>query len=153
MLKKINRLLQDRDFVNVATCDLSNRPNAAPKFFLKLEDNTMYLIDYTRGRTFDNLQINPLASLSFTDLDSLHGYQLNGEAEIITAGDMYDRICEELVQREIDLSTKRIIEGVTREKGHGNFEVALPDKFVVFKIAIKEVVEIGPAGGLKRETI
>jgi predicted pyridoxine 5'-phosphate oxidase superfamily flavin-nucleotide-binding protein len=153
MLKKIIQILHDREFVNVATCDLECRPNAAPKFFLKLHERQVYLIDYTRGRTCQNLKVNPRASLSFVDIDSLSGYQINGSVQILERGEEYDAIAGELRQREIDLSTKRIIEGVAREKRHGNYEVALPDDFVLLKVAVKEIVEIGSSGNLKRERV
>ncbi len=153
MLQTIKALLKEREFISVATCDLESRPNAAPKFFLKIDGNELYLIDYTWGRTYDNILVNPRVSLSLMDTDFLRGYQLNGSARIIDSGATYEAICAELLQRAIDLSTRRIIEGVTREKTHGNFEVALPDKFVVFKIRIEEIVEIGPTGHLKREKL
>jgi len=153
MLKKVIQILRDREFLNVATCDRGERPNAAPKFFLKIEGNHIYLIDYTWGRTWENLKINPRVSLSFVDTDSLRGYQMNGSVQIVDKGDEYSLAAQELVQREIDLSTKRIIEGVTKGKRHGNFEVALPDKFILFKVKIEEIVEIGSSGELKRESI
>ena len=153
MLRKIKEFLKTREFISVATCDLDGRPNAAPKFLLKLEGSFIYLIDYTRGQTWQNLKINPRASLSFVDSDSLMGYQLNGSVQIISQGPEYAKIYNELLERQIDLSTKRIIEGVAKEKRHGSFEVAITDKFVILKIKIKEIVEIGPSGELKTEKI
>ena len=153
MLKQVIQILRDREFVNVATCDLTGRPNAAPKFFLKIDENHIYLIDYTWGRTWENLKINPRVSLPLVDMDSLRGYQMNGTAQIIDKGNEYLSVADELVQRKIDLSTKRIIEGVTKGKRHGNFEVSLPDKFILFKVKIEEVVEIGSSGELKRERV
>lgn len=151
--KRINELLQSRGFISVATSDLNGQPNAAPKFLLKAENNFIYLMDYIIGKTWENIKINPRVSLSFMDADSLVGYQMNGPVEIIDSGPEYEEILEELLKREIDLSTKRIIEGVERGKIHGSFEVAIPDKFVLFKVKIEEVVEIGPSGTLKRKKL
>lgn len=151
--KRINELLKTREFISVATCDLSGRPNAAPKFILKQENHFIYLIDYTIGRTWENLLLNPRVSLSFMDTDTLHGYQVNGSAELIDKGKEYDLILEELVQKEIDFSTKRIIEGVTKGKSHQTFELGISDRFVVFKIKIEEAVELSPTGELKREKV
>ena len=151
--KKIAELLKEREFISVATCDFNGRPNAAPKFILKIEDNLIFLVDYTIGNTWENLRVNPKASLSFMDTDTLHGYQINGLAEVMESGTEYEKLIKEVLQRQVDLSTKRIIEGVTKGKVHENFELAIPKKFVVFKIKIEECVEIGTSGGLKREKL
>ncbi len=150
---KIAQFLKNREFISVATCDFKGRPNAAPKFLLKLEDNFIYLVDYTISRTWENLKVNPQASLSFIDPDTLVGYQINGSVKIIDKGPEYDKILIELREREIDLSTKRIVEGIYRGKGHESFEVTLPERFVVFKIKVEEVVEIGHRGDLKIEKL
>lgn len=151
MLKKITELLQKREFVSVATADLSGRPNAAPKFLLKVEDNFIFLIDYTRGKTWENLKKNPRVSLSFMDTEELTGYQINGAVKIIDKGPAYDKIFNELLQKEIDLSCRRIIEGVVHEKGHKSFEVAIPDKVVIFKIEIEDIAEIDHRGEIRKE--
>lgn len=153
MLKKIHQLLQNKEFISVATCDLSGNPNAAPKFILKLDGHRIYLVDYTIGKTYGNLKVNPRISLSFMDTESLSGYQINGLAETVEAGAEYERVCKELLAKEVDLSARRIIEGVTTEKKHQSFEVAIRDKFVILKVMIKEIIEIGPSGQKKREAV
>ena len=111
------------------------------------------MVDYTISRTWENLKVNPQASLSFIDPDTLVGYQINGSVKIIDKCPEYDKILIELREREIDLSTKRIVEGIYRGKGHESFEVTLPERFVVFKIKVEEVVEIGHRGDLKIEKL
>ncbi len=151
--EKIAQLLETREFISVATCDFAGRPNAAPKFFLKFENNFIYLVDYTIGMTWDNLRINPKASLSLMDPHTLIGYQLNGPVEIIDKGREYDGLLSEFKKKGIGLSVKRIIEGVSSGKKHDAFEVSLPERFVIFKMKIEDFAEIGPRGELKREKV
>jgi len=151
MLKKITGLLQKKEFISVATSDLSGKPNAAPKFLLKLENNFIFLIDYTQGKTWENLKKNPRVSLSFMDTEDLTGYQINGTVKIIDKGPAFDKIFNELLQKEIDLSCRRIIEGVVHEKGHKSFEVAMPDRVVIFKIEIEDIAEINHRGEIRKE--
>ena len=151
--KKINDLIKDDDFIAVATCDLEGNPNVAPKLFLKVENNHIYLIDYVIGKTFQNLVVNPKASLAVTDKDTLTGYQINGPVEILSEGDEYGKLVEEFQKKELGLSSRRIIEGVLRGESHASFEVAFPSKVVVFKVKISEVVEIRSSGELKRERL
>ncbi|MDD5072481.1 MAG: pyridoxamine 5'-phosphate oxidase family protein [Candidatus Omnitrophica bacterium] len=151
--KKINEILKDDDFIAVATCDLEGNPNVAPKLFLKVENDHIYMIDYVIGRTFQNLVVNPKVSLAVTDRDSLTGYQINGPVEILSTGASYDKFVDEFQKKGLSLSSRRIVEGVLRGEGHTNFEAAFPNKVVVFKVKISEVVEIRSSGELKREKL
>lgn len=151
--KRINEILKDDDFIAVATCDLEGNPNVAPKLFLKVENDHIYLIDYVIGRTFQNLVVNPKVSLAVTDRDSLTGYQINGPVEILSTGAAYDNFVDEFQKKGLSLSSRRIVEGVLRGEGHTNFEAVFPNKVVVFKVKISEVVEIRSSGELKRERL
>ena len=50
------KLLEKHEFISVATCDFKGRPNAVPKFLLKVEGDFIYLVDYTIGTTWKNLK-------------------------------------------------------------------------------------------------
>ncbi|MDD5044151.1 MAG: pyridoxamine 5'-phosphate oxidase family protein [Candidatus Omnitrophica bacterium] len=151
--KKISRTLGQKEFIHIATSNPECRPNAAPKFLLRFENNFIYLVDYTISRTWKNLKINPRASLSVMDTDTLLGYQINGKVEIIERGAAYRILLKEFKAKGISLSAQRIVEGLRREKTHKSFEAALPEKVVFFKLKIEEVVEIGTHGGIKREKL
>ncbi len=151
--KIVKELIESREFISVATCDLEARPNAAPKFLLKVERDHIYLVDYIIGRTFENLQINPKVSLSFIDSFTLIGYQINGKVEIIDSGAEYKDILKELQNKQIDLSTKRVMDGVVKGQAHKAYEVGSPEQFIILKVKVEEVVEIRPSGTLKREKV
>ncbi|MDD5115897.1 MAG: pyridoxamine 5'-phosphate oxidase family protein [Candidatus Omnitrophica bacterium] len=151
--KNVKELIETKEFISMASCSLSGRPNAAPKFLLKVDKESLYLVDYIIGRTFSNIRENPRASLSFVDNNTLIGYQLNGGVEIIDSGPEYKNIMRELHDKQMDLSITRVIEGVTKGKAHKSYEVAIPEQFVIFKVRVEEVVEIRPSGTLKRERI
>ena len=144
------KLLEKQEFISVATCDFKGRPNAVPKFLLKVDKDYIYLVDYTIGTTWKNLKINPRVSISFMDHTTLKGYQLNGKAVIITKGREYDNLCKEMTAKEIRLTTQHIIEDVRGESTHEIFELVITEKFVVFKVKINEIVEIGVKGELNR---
>ncbi len=151
--KVIKELLELREFISVASCDLEARPNAAPKFLLKIEGNHIYLIDYIIGKTFHNLKVNPRVSISFFDNDALVGYQLNGKVEIIDHGQEYQQALGLLQRKEIDLATTRIIEGVIKGQPHKAYEVATSKQFVVLKVKVEEAVQIQSSGKLQREEV
>lgn len=151
--KAIKTLIESREFISVASCDLDARPNAAPKFLLKVEASHIYLVDYVLGQTFRNLQANPRVSLSFLDNTTLMGYQINGNVEIIDSGQEYDSALKDLERKQIDLSATRIIDGVMKGKVHKAYEMAAAEQFVILKIKVEEIVQIHPTGLLRREKI
>lgn len=151
--KAIKTLIESREFISVASCDLDARPNAAPKFLLKVEASHIYLVDYVLGQTFRNLQANPRVSLSFLDNNTLMGYQINGNVEIIDSGQEYDSALKDLERKQIDLSATRIIDGVMKGRAHKAYEMAAAEQFVILKIKVEEIVQIHPTGLLRREKI
>lgn len=152
VIEKALGVLKAREFVAVATADKEGKPNSSPKLLLKIDERIVYFIDYSIGKTFENLKVNPEVSLSFIDIDSLFGYKLNGKAEIIEKGRIYDECLKELREKEIKLSAERVIKGVRGSKLHKDFELEIPERFLVYKIKIEEGCEITPIGAIKRES-
>ena len=151
VIKNALELIKAMEFVAVATADKEGKPNSAPKFFLKTDGKAIYLIDYSIGKTAENLKMNPGVSLSFIDLNSLFGYKLNGKAEIIRKGKVYNECLKELREKEIKLTTKRIIEEVHETKTYKTYETEISEHFLVYKITIEEGSEISPRGKIERE--
>ena len=149
----IKALIESREFISVATCDLESRPNAAPKFLLKVESSHIYLVDYIIGKTFRNLKVNPRVSLSFFDNNTLVGYQLNGKVQIIDRGPEYLSALNDLARKEIDLSATRIIDGVIKGQAHKAYEVAASKQFIILKVEVEEIVQMQPGGSLQREKV
>ena len=149
----IKALIESREFISVASCDLEARPNAAPKFLLKVEASYIYLVDYIIGKTFRNLKVNPRVSLSFFDNNTLVGYQINGKVQIIDRGPEYLAALNDLARKEIDLSATRIIDGVIKGQAHKAYEVAASKQFVILKVKVEEIVQIQSSGKLQREKV
>lgn len=144
-------ILKQKEFVSIGTADKQGYPNAAPKLLLKIENGFVYLIDYTIAKTAANLKENPVASLSFMDIDNLVGYRLDGQVLLISEGNEYNQILIELEKKLIKLSASRVIEASRTGKKNKHYELEIPDKILVLKIEIKQVVKIGSQGDLWRE--
>ncbi len=151
--KNVKALLESREFISVASSDLEARPNAAPKFLLKVEANYIYLVDYIIGKTFHNLKVNPQVSISFFDNHTLVGYQINGQVEIVDQGPEYLAALQDLQRKEIDLATTRIIDGVIKGQAHKAYEMAASKQFVILKVKVEEIVQMQPSGSLHREKV
>ena len=151
MFENIISLLEEREFVSVATVNKDGRPNAAPKFILKIEPPFVYLVDHIIGQTYENIQANRYVSISFMDSENLEGYRLNGQADIIKDGKAFETLSLELHRRFVKLSASRVIEGVKTGKKNEHFEIEMPDKFVILKIRVEEATKIGSQGDLWKE--
>ena len=149
--KSTRGFLENQEFINIATCDFDKHPNVAPKFLLKIDHDYIYLVDYVMGRTYRNIKINPAVSISTVNMETLIGYQINGQAQVIEEGGEYGHYIEEFRQKQIQFSASRIIEGLHKEARHRSFEAGLSERIAVFKIKADEIVEIIPTGELKRK--
>lgn len=153
IITKAIELIKKVEFVVLATADAAGKPNSAPKFLLKADGLTVYLIDYSIGRTAENIKANPRVSLSFIEMDSLMGYRLNGEARIVRDGGAYDDCMKELREKQVDLTSKRIIEGVRKDRSFKTYELSLSDRILIYKIDIKEGCGIWLSGEIERESV
>ncbi|MDP8263340.1 MAG: pyridoxamine 5'-phosphate oxidase family protein [Candidatus Ancaeobacter aquaticus] len=135
-----------KEFVFLATSDLKGTPNVAPKFFLKQEDKTIYLIDYAFGKTLDNLRENPLASIAGMDIKSLTGYKMVGRIVIMEKGKLYETLVQAVREKELRLSVQRIAEGVRTQKKHAHFKLGLSGKVIIYKFTLKRLTVIQPGG-------
>lgn len=139
--------------VNVATCSLKGEPNAAVKLFLKMKGDEIFLADFSMGSTCKNLRENPQLSLAFEDIETSKGYRINGKVTIISEGAEYDALVDEVRKRETEIVVNRVLDGLQRNRRYKGHLVNTSDKFVVYKIAIEQIVEFGPQGALRTETL
>jgi len=144
------RFLEANPFVNMASCGPDMRPNVSCKFFLRVDEDTIYLGDYNIDRTLANIMLNARTSLSIIDPATLVAYQINGEVDILEDEGKREHLLDEFNKKVIRFSTKRLIEGVQREKTHRAFETTFPEQIVIYKVTVNEVIEMRPTGELAR---
>ncbi len=148
---KVAELLEKQGFVSVATATPDGQPNTAPKFFFRAKGEFIYLIDYVLGKTVTNLKENPRVSVSFMDTDSLEAYRLNGIAELIDEGKVFEKILKEWDKKLIKMATARVLEGVQTGKKHGHYELEMGEKFIVLKVKVESIIKVGRKGDIWKE--
>ena len=147
---ELKDFLNSNAFVSMATCDIDMQPNVAPKFFLKVKDDNIYLADYNIDRTWANINFNPKVSLSVINLENLVGYQINGFVEVLDSEALVNRLLKEFGKKKIFFSTKRIIADLHTNKAHKDFELCFPDRVIIYRVKVLEVIEIKPSGLLEQ---
>ncbi len=149
LLHELAPYLSSGRFVNVATCSFERMPNVSPKLVVKAHKNILFLVDHVIGRTYINLKNNPRVSVSFVDDKTLTGYQLNGTVDILESGEEFDKLAYEFQEIKTKFTVERILLNLRTGEKASPLEFSLPEKFVVLKIKVIEIVEISSSGGKK----
>lgn len=150
IIEKAFKVMDKREFIGLATADSKAVPNSAPKLLLKHSGKFAYFVDYSFGKTAENLRANPMVSFSLMDHNSLVGYRLTGSVEIIEKGKIYEECLKELQEKQISLSVERVLKAVQENTVHKGFEVEMPEHFLLYKVTIDEAVEITTRGEVRR---
>jgi predicted pyridoxine 5'-phosphate oxidase superfamily flavin-nucleotide-binding protein len=93
-----------RDFVSgkvgwVATADCQGVPNLAPKGTVEvLDGDTIVFADLFSLKTRANLEKNPAVALAVIETSPPAGYQFKGKAELVTKGELYDKVAAKVKQ-------------------------------------------------------
>ncbi|MDQ4074312.1 MAG: pyridoxamine 5'-phosphate oxidase family protein [Thermoproteota archaeon] len=85
-------LIKQKNLVLVGTVDPGGIPNISPRFVLDVINNEKLLFaDAFENKTFHNIESWPKVAVAIVDRESLGGYQLKGDAEIVTDAPLVDR--------------------------------------------------------------
>ncbi|MFH1061938.1 MAG: pyridoxamine 5'-phosphate oxidase family protein [Candidatus Omnitrophota bacterium] len=140
----IRKYLEESNWIALATCDAQGRPNVANKFFIKCEQDTVFLADYAKGTTCENIKRHPIAAFPIIDPENLIDYQLSGVAKVLDRSDLHHELIEQLKNRELDFSTQRVIAGIHRGKAHSTFEFPDISEAAIIRIRVNDIVSRGP---------
>ncbi len=64
------------------------------------DDETLAYAEGTGQKTFRNLQENPKVAVLVVDLEKSDGYQIKGTAEVLTSGNLFEKIARRSEERK-----------------------------------------------------
>ena len=98
----------------VATASADGMPNATPKGTVKvLDDEHLVFADLFSRKTRENLLKNPKVAVTVIDEKSHKGFQIKGVAELLTAGQLFDQMAEELKKAPMKLPPATYVVKIT----------------------------------------
>jgi hypothetical protein len=98
------------NFVIFATADKGGKPNGVPIGIVRISsDDEIVLADNFMKKSRQNVEENPVASVSFWSPEDRYGYQLKGKTRIETSGKEYDKTARGMEEREIPFKPKAVI--------------------------------------------
>src|SRR6266852_3635921 len=89
----MRRAVDEQKLAFVATVCPDQTPNLSPKGTIAVWDEThLVLADIRSPGTVANLRTNSAVEINIVDPFSRKGYRFKGTAELVTAGDLFDKI-------------------------------------------------------------
>jgi hypothetical protein len=88
----------------VATADKAGKPNVSPKGSLRvLDDDHVIFADVASPRTVANIRENPQVAIICLDTPTRKGIRIWGKAELLTSGELFEKMSAELAGRNMKL--------------------------------------------------
>ena len=81
---EIKKFIEKQGVFVVGTVGSSNIANLSPRIFFKIEEETIYWLDFFKHKSFKNIKINPWVTIAVFNKDDLKGYQFRGTVSFIT---------------------------------------------------------------------
>jgi predicted pyridoxine 5'-phosphate oxidase superfamily flavin-nucleotide-binding protein len=95
------RMIAELRLCYVATVTPDGRPNLSPKGSLRVVDGDhLAFADIMSPQTMRNLKANPYAEINIVHPFLRRGYRFKGRCDIVTEGETFDLVANELWQRE-----------------------------------------------------
>ena len=89
----------------IATASKTGKPNVSAKGSLRVMDDEHVLFnDINSPRTVSNLRENPQVAIICLDTATRKGVRIWGKAEIISSGELFDKIAAEMAARKMKVN-------------------------------------------------
>ncbi|MFC1869764.1 pyridoxamine 5'-phosphate oxidase family protein [Chloroflexota bacterium] len=94
------KAMLEKQLAAVATAGKDGIPNVGPKgSLLVVDDETLVYSEGTAGKTLKNLKENPHVAVMVVDREKSDGYQIKGTAELLTTGDLFEKVAKRQEER------------------------------------------------------
>jgi predicted pyridoxine 5'-phosphate oxidase superfamily flavin-nucleotide-binding protein len=111
--KEVQEFMQGK-MAWVATASPEGVPNTTPKGTVKvIDDEHLVFADLFSRKTRENLLKNPKVAVTVIDEKSHKGYQIKGTSELLSAGQLYDQMAEELKKAPMKLPPATYVVKIT----------------------------------------
>ncbi len=115
---EIKEFIEDQGIFAVGTVDENNSPNVSPRIFFRIDEDTIYWIDFFKHKSFRNFQINPWITISVFNKEELKGYQFRGTVSIITDEPTKSQIRESIIKKTLEKNPSPKIKQMSEKEGY-----------------------------------
>ena len=115
---QIKEFIDTQGIFAVGTVDKNNSPNISPRIFFRVDEDTIYWIDFFKHKSFRNFQINPWVTISIYNKEELKGYQFRGTVSIITDEPIKSQIRESIIKETLEKNTSLKVKQMSEKEGY-----------------------------------
>jgi uncharacterized pyridoxamine 5'-phosphate oxidase family protein len=151
--KNIIHFMEKQGFVIVSTLDPNGQIHCAAKGIVGIEKSgKIYVIDLYQHRTYQNLQRNPIVSITAVDEHDFIGFTLQGMAKIVPREQIEEHIMTRWEEKIVNRISKRVVTGVqSKKKSKAHFEAHLPHHpLYLIEIEVQHIIDLSPPGIIKK---
>ena len=106
--REMKRTINEQRLAFVATVCADGSPNLSPKGTIAVwDDEHLVFADIRSPNTVANLQRNPAVEINVVDPFVRKGYRFKGTAELVTGGELFDKIRQFYADRWVDTARTR----------------------------------------------
>jgi general stress protein 26 len=144
--KDVIFFLEHQGFCIVSTIDKGGSIHCAAKGLAGIDEKgEILIIDLYRTGTFNNLQRNPVVSVTAVDEHKFCGYTLKGKGRIVERAEIEGKIIKNWETRVLKRVSKRLITNIKGEKKSKHHpELVLPKPEYMIVMEVEEVTNLTP---------
>lgn len=119
MVKIPNEIIQfinDQGIFAVGTIGSNNIANVSPRIFFKVEEDAIYWLDFFKHKSYKNMQINPLVTISVFNKDELKGFQFRGTITFITDEPTKSEIKNFIVKKTLEYNKSDRVKKISEKE-------------------------------------
>lgn len=110
----IKQFIEEQGVIVIGSVGSSHLPNVSPRIFFKVEDESIFWLDFFQHKSYKNFKVNPWVTLAVFDKVSLKGYQFRGTVNFITneptKSEIKDLIVKDSLKRNSSEKIKKLAE-------------------------------------------
>jgi uncharacterized pyridoxamine 5'-phosphate oxidase family protein len=114
---EIKEFIEEQGVFVVGTMGLNNLPNVSPRIFFRVDEDTIYWIDFFKHKSYKNIQVNPWVTISIFNKDDLKGFQFRGIVNYIENESVKSEIMESIIKKTLEKNSSEKIKKLSEKKG------------------------------------
>jgi nitroimidazol reductase NimA-like FMN-containing flavoprotein (pyridoxamine 5'-phosphate oxidase superfamily) len=115
---RIKEFVDAQGIFVVGTIGKNQLANVSPRIFFRVDEASIYWIDFFEHKTFKNFQENPWVTISVYNKEDLTGYQFRGTVSLITEEPKKSQIRESIIKKTLDANSSAKVKKISEKEGH-----------------------------------
>jgi len=113
---EIKEFIEEQGVFVVGTIGTSNLPNISPRIFFRIDNDTIYWLDFFKHKSYKNIKINPWVTIAVFNKEELKGYQFRGTVSFITDESKKTEIKNSIIKITLDRNLSEKVKSLSNKE-------------------------------------